>query len=73
MTTLNPIGIADGVDEVYEANRTIKQPQIVLFSTSESDVIIRKRPDLKERWLIGTDDVISPLYGPPWDTYSASE
>lgn len=40
MTTLNPIGIADGVDEVYEANRTIKQPQIVLFSTSESDVII---------------------------------
>lgn len=39
--------------------------QIVLFFISESDVIIRKRPDLKERWLMGNDDLIIPLYGPP--------
>ena len=45
MRTLKPIGIIDGPDEVHKANWTIKELEIVLFFTFESDVIIRKRPD----------------------------
>lgn len=65
ISTLKPIGNTDGVDEVYKGNWTIKQLSNCLFFISESDVIIRKRPDLKERWLMGNDDLIIPLYGPP--------
>lgn len=61
MRTLKPIGIIDGPDEVHKANWTIKELEIVLFFTFESDVIIRKRPDLKERWLMGNDDLIITL------------